>query len=82
MGTSDHPQSRRKAITDITTWLQACTRLMAALVSAEATKKESVKLLVLYLHLILQPYNDLAGSQWLCCNQEYKEWVAARGDKM
>ena len=81
LGTSDRPQSRRKAISDITTWLQAYTRFMAALVSAESTKKEESVGLVAHLHLILQLHKDLAGSQWLRYDQEYREWASARGVK-
>ena len=65
LGTSDRPQSRRKAISDITTWLQAYTRLMAALTSAETTKKEESVELVAHLYLILQLHKDLSGLQWL-----------------
>ena len=82
LGTSDRPQPRKKAISDITTWLQAYTRLMAALVSAESTKKEESVGLVAHLHLILQLHKDLAGSQWLRYDQDYREWAAARGVKI
>ena len=76
LGTSDHPQSRRKAIADITTWLQA-------LVSAETTKKEKLVKVVAHLHLILHLHKDLVGSQWLYYDQKYREWAdATRGVKI
>ena len=55
---------------------------MAALVSAETTKKEESVGLVAYLHLSLQLHKDLARSQWLYYDQEYREWAAARGVKI
>ena len=72
LGTSDHPQSRRKEISGITTWLQVYTRLVAALVSAKATKIEESAGLVAHLYLILYLHKDLAGSQWLHYVQDYR----------
>ena len=72
LGTSNRPQSRRKEISAITTWLQAYTRLVAALVLAEATNIEESAGLVAHPYLILYLHKDLAGSQWLHYIQDYR----------
>ena len=77
--TADKAKSRRKTISDITKWLQAYTRFMAALMSADTTTKQESVGLAAHLHLILQLYKDLAGPQWLRYDQEFREWAAARG---
>lgn len=76
---SDRVQSKKKTITDIVTWLQAYTRFMAALVSADSTSKVESVGLIAHLHLILQLHRDLAGPQWLRYDKEFREWAAARG---
>ena len=81
MGPTDRTQTKRKVISDLRTWLQAYSRMMAALVSAPSTTKEESVGLTVHLHLILQLHHDLAGSQWLRYDQEYREWAAARGIK-
>ena len=55
---------------------------MAALTSAETTKKEESMGLVAHLHLILQLHKDLPGPQWLRYDQEYRKWAATRGFKV
>ena len=47
---------------------------MEALLSAETPKKEESVELVAHLHLSLQLHKDLARSQWLHYDQEYREW--------
>ena len=76
------PQIILNPIFDITIWQQAYTRLMVALVSVETSKKEESVGVVAHLHLSLQLHEDLASSQWLCCDQEYREWAAIRGAKI
>lgn len=77
--TTDKAKSRRKTISDVTMWVQAYTRFMAALVSADTTTKQESVGLAAHLHLILQLYKDLAGPQWLRYDKEFREWAAARG---
>ena len=55
---------------------------MAALTSAETTKKEESMGLVAHPHLILQLHKDLPGPQWLRYDQEYRKWAATRGFKV
>ena len=81
MGPTDRTQTKRKVISDLRSWLQAYSRMMAALVSASSTTKEESVGLAVHLHSILQLHHDLAGSQWLRYDQEYREWAAARGIK-
>jgi len=81
MGSADRTQTKRKVISDLRTWVQAYSRMMAALVAALATTKEELVGLTVHLHLTLQLHHDLAGAQWLRYDQEYKEWAAARGIK-
>ena len=49
---------------------------------AAATNKEESVGLVARLHLIFQLRKDLAGSQWLRYDQDYREWAATIGVKI
>jgi len=71
MGTADCNQTKWKVISDLRTWLQAYSRMMAALVSAPSTTKEEPVGLTVHLNLILQLHHDLAGSQQLQYDQKY-----------
>ena len=53
MGPTDRTK-QNEVISDLRTWLQAFSRMMATLVSASSTTKEESVGLAVYLHLILQ----------------------------
>ena len=62
MGSADRTQTKQKAISDLRTWVQACSRMIAALVAAPATTKEESVGRTVHLHLILQLHHDAAGA--------------------
>ena len=71
-------QKKTTAITDILSWVQAFSRFMAVLLSAEATTKEEAAGLAAHQHLILQLSKDLGGKQWAKYDWEFREWAAAK----
>ena len=73
-------RSQRKAtgISDILSWLQAFSRLMAVLLSSDLTSKEEAAGLAAHQHLILQLAKDLGGRQWLKYDWDFREWAAAK----
>ena len=81
MEVAQRGQRRQSAISNIWPWLQAYSRYMAVMLSAETTSKEEAAGLAAHMHLILQLSRDLGGIQWLRYDQEFREWAAAKGVK-
>ena len=61
MGPTARIQTKQKVISYLRIWLQAYSRMMAALVSASSTTKEESVGFAVHLHLILQLHHGLAG---------------------
>ena len=57
------------------------SRFMAVMLSACGTSKEEAAGLAAHMHLILQLLRDVGSPQSLKCNQDIKEWAAAKGVK-
>ena len=81
MEVAQRGQRRQSTISNIWSWLQAYSRYMAVMLSAETTSKEEAAGLAAHMHLILQLSRDLGGIQWLRYDQEFREWAAAKGVK-
>ena len=72
-------QGKHMVIDNIMSWLTAFSRLMAVLLTAEATSKDEAAGLAAHQHVILQLHNDLGNNRWLKYDVEYREWAAAKG---
>ena len=81
MEVAQRGQRRQSTISNIWSWLQAYSRYMAVMLSADTTSKEEAAGLAAHMHLILQLSRDLGGTQWLRYDQEFREWAAAKGVK-
>ena len=81
MEVAQRGQWRQSAISNIWSWLQAYSRYMAVVLSAETMSKEEAAGLAAHMHLILQLSRDLGGIQWLRYDQEFREWAAVKGVK-
>ena len=63
MEVAQRGQRRQSAISNIWGWLQAYSRYMAVMLSAETTSTEEAAGLAAHIHLILQLSSDLGGMQ-------------------
>ena len=72
---------KKKAVSDIFTWVQAYSVLVAALTSDKATTKDESVGLVAHQHIILQMAKELSPAQALKYDQEFHEWAAAKDVK-
>ena len=72
-------QGKHIGINNYMSWLTAFSRLMAVLLTAEATTKDEAAGLAAHQHVILQVHNDLGSNRWLKYDVEYREWAAAKG---
>ena len=81
MEVAQRGQQRQSIIITIWSWLQAYSRYVAVMFSADTMSKEEAAGLAAHMHLILQLSRDLGGTQWLRYDQEFREWAAAKGVK-
>ena len=79
MKVGQRAQRRQSAISNVWFWLQAYSRYMAVMLPAETMSKDETACLAAHMHLIQQLSRDLGGFQCLRYNQEFSEWVAAKG---
>ena len=77
----DRAPRKRKAVSDIFTWMQAYSILMAALTSDKTTTKDESVGLVAHQYIILQMAKELGPTQALKYDQEFREWAAAKDIK-
>ena len=77
----DRTPKKRKAVSDIFTWIQAYSILMVALTSDKITNKDESVGLVAHQHIILQMAKELSPMQALKYDQEFHEWAAAKDIK-
>ena len=70
-------QGKHIGIINIMSWFIDFLRLMAVLLTAEATTKDEAASLAAHHHVILQLHNDLGSNCWLKYDVEYRKWAAS-----
>ena len=74
-------QRKKKSITDLQSWVQTFSVYAVTLGGARSISYEQSVGLWAHQHLIVQLYKDLGATQAIKYDQDFREWVAAKGIK-